>query len=732
MTSRFVLARLFSALRAPFLALFCVGAAFCLPTQAQTGAGDLGGNLGVVNYYTPSMPFSDLMRTRSSFAKFPFQDSAGNWAYVSPTNWQSGGAWPAEDFGTKLFTLGSTLAAGPYVVTYTGGTSQTQVVPSLATSASGGAVTHTSNTVTLADGRKQVTINFAAPIKVLYMGFRNTGGTVRNVSVIQPGGSAGSLFRPAYLNYVSRISTLRFVDWTNTNGNPQVEWSDRPSPASQVQNVEFGGVAWEYCIALANAADKDMWINIPHRASDDYVTKLAQLLRYGSNASGTPYTATQTNPVHPPLESERKIYIEYSNELWNSGIYFPQGQWIRERARAEVTNPSDPMYNPSDLNYDNLSTADSDGDGWPDNTKVWANRRIGRKMQTYSTLFRNVFGASGFKTRYFPVIVGQISGEDTSRDSIEYIAKKFPTNQPKDFIWGYGGGAPYYSLWASRDTVGTSAQGVLNGLATHLVTLPTSEFNYERLIGTATYYGLKPVCYEGGADVALTANNLAAKRDALLSHTIQTSSNHANLPNATIRDLEKRLVNDWFRAGGGLFCYYTFTATSYDGQYKFWGTTNDLTNNAQSPRTLALEDLSNANKPAITNGYAVPGQFAGTAGGTWPARYRQYLLRVSPSGNYNMIVNARANIAGQKLEVFLNNVSKGFVNIPQNANFVDAVAFPISLGSGLQTVRLRSENSFANVSINLVKFNAASANLTTNSAPSASTSNTPVVSGQQF
>ena len=45
---------------------------------------------------------------------------------------------------------------------------------------------------------------------------------------------------------------------------------------------------WEYQVMLANETGKDLYITIPINASDDYVQKLAKLIRYGSDGTN-PY-----------------------------------------------------------------------------------------------------------------------------------------------------------------------------------------------------------------------------------------------------------------------------------------------------------------------------------------------------------------------------------------------------------------------------------------------------------
>ena len=62
-----------------------------------------------------------------------------------------------------------------------------------------------------------------------------------------------------------------------------------------------------------------MYIDIPSNASTSYLTNLADLFAYGSNGV-TPYTSPQANPVWAPLDHNLKVYIEFSNELWNWGF----------------------------------------------------------------------------------------------------------------------------------------------------------------------------------------------------------------------------------------------------------------------------------------------------------------------------------------------------------------------------------------------------------------------------
>ena len=100
------------------------------------------------------------------------------------------------------------------------------------------------------------------------------------------------------------------MDFVQTNNNPIAEWADRtqPTDATQTKVAVPGdlqaskGIAWEYAIDLANAVHKNVWVNIPARASDDYVRNLAALLRdrlAPDLAHATPGTAALPRGLRP-------------------------------------------------------------------------------------------------------------------------------------------------------------------------------------------------------------------------------------------------------------------------------------------------------------------------------------------------------------------------------------------------------------------------------------------------
>src|SRR5262249_4823126 len=71
-------------------------------------------------------------------------------------------------------------------------------------------------------------------------------------------------------------------------------------------------------IDLCNTVGADCWFSIPHAASDACLTALGQQFAAG-------------------LAAGRRVYLEYSNEVWNSG--FPQFEHAYAMAQLDGTLP---------------------------------------------------------------------------------------------------------------------------------------------------------------------------------------------------------------------------------------------------------------------------------------------------------------------------------------------------------------------------------------------------------
>lgn len=146
------------------------------------------------------------------------------------------------------------------------------------------------------------------------------GNHIRNIRVLQLADELADLnndkFYQVFLDKLAPFKMLRFMDWGHTNGSTLVNWNDRKG-ATYFAYATYSGVPYELMIELANKTKKDVWICVPHLASDAYITQMATLFK---------------NTLDPHL----KIYLEYSNEVWN---------WIF--SQAHYNNE----HRPNNLNY---------------------------------------------------------------------------------------------------------------------------------------------------------------------------------------------------------------------------------------------------------------------------------------------------------------------------------------------------------------------------------------------
>ncbi len=150
---------------------------------------------------------------------------------------------------------------------------------------------------------------------------------VRNIRLVpverEPdytGQSPVSPFRQAFVESYPWAGSFRYKDWAVIDDeNPITDWSTRPLPTDSTQGTLDRGVALEHMISHANQTNTHPWINIPHRATDDYVRNAATLIR-------------------DTLHQDLAVRIEYSNEVWNT--IYPQYEYSRQQA-ATIGLPQD-------------------------------------------------------------------------------------------------------------------------------------------------------------------------------------------------------------------------------------------------------------------------------------------------------------------------------------------------------------------------------------------------------
>ncbi|MEZ6192921.1 MAG: hypothetical protein R3C45_16740 [Phycisphaerales bacterium] len=275
-----------------------------LPQQRDL---QLGINLSQVNYYNREWVFVDAMK------------QAKPWVATTPTGnpFDTGEliqtdpkGWPLLQVGTSAQTLifnqtQGAYPAGQYVCTYEGtGSIILQWDAQVATSTPGRIVAN----VTPSDSGI-----------LLRIASSSLTNPIRNIKLWMPGfEDAPSPFHPLFLQRMAKFKVLRFMDWARTNEVAgAVNWNTRTRTNRASQDTA-GGVAIEYMIDLCNELGADPWLCMPHTADEEYITRYAEL-------------------VHDRLDPQRKVYVEWSNEVWNRR--FDAYHYIEDESGASAFSP---------------------------------------------------------------------------------------------------------------------------------------------------------------------------------------------------------------------------------------------------------------------------------------------------------------------------------------------------------------------------------------------------------
>lgn len=628
-----------------FLAFIAVPWASWAQTQIPIGAG-----LDGVTDWSQSRPFADVFKSNRGFgsAQTPYDNM--------PPALDANG-WPRGDFGVVVMTdmQNNSALYGTYKLSFKGQATVSPVSSNfMVQNYLYNAATNTS------------TADLVVPAQAdnqMFLAFRNVSAAgVQDIKILMPGYTAADTFTQPLKQHVQRFQVLRFMDWTSTNSNPVQQWSERTLPTAPSQ-TGGKGVAWEYCIQLANETQKDMWINVPLKADDNYVLQLARLIR------------AQLNP-------NLKCYVEYSNEIWNFG--FPQFHQNKNLAAAEVRTGN------SDLD-----------DGAPGDTLKWANRRTGKRLMQISNIFRQEFGNAAMMTRIRPVLAGQIGNPtEYPGTALHFVNEKY--GPPRNFFYAVAG-APYFGIENQR--AGMTKAEVLAALRHNIAEMwtPSNTRNSPRssefdiMTSQAAWFGLKHFCYEGGPDT-FGPLSIQAKKDASLD--------------STMRGIVHDYLRGWYGHGGpgGLFMWFVAGATNYDTQYGTWGLTNSM-QNLNAPKIEGIDRAVARIRPRFTAGFALPDsvdtrQFVGYRAG-WQTlnpfnRYlhagqsNDYLLNAPATGAYRLrvrLARVGGNLPSSTMRVWVNNtvvqdiVTAGDPNNNWNT-FVLSAPVTLQLAQGANVLRL--------------------------------------------
>lgn len=379
---------------------------------------------------------------------------------------------------------------------------------------------------------------------------RKTGSYIRNIQVIPEQyeqTDRAQVFNPVFLERVKKFRTFRFMDWMQTNGSEQVNWNTR-AKVTDVTYATNKGVPLEVMLDLANRMGIDPWFNMPHKASDLYMTNFAKLVRDRLNAN-------------------RKVYVEYSNEVWN--WQFPQAHFALEAGKSR----------------------------WSTEGDVFA-QWYGFRTAQMSDIWKQVFGRQ--RSRVVSVLGTQTAWRGLENSALDCPLWVAEGNKPcyqhgidALAIAGYfgstlGQGASQATVeaWSSEGEAGFKKaiaqldQGSLipsEGYDDSIKGL-TDSFGYYQNVARAR--GLQLMAYEGGQHLVNSNNSKLSEFFIKLNRR----------PEMT--DLYDKLLEAWKQSGGTLFM--NFSDIARPGKWGSWGAL-EYVGQERSPKYDALINFIDRN-----------------------------------------------------------------------------------------------------------------------------------------
>lgn len=337
--------------------------------------------------------------------------------------------------------------------------------------------------------------------------------SIRNIRVMLPGcdddrGQDGSLdfdklWNPAFLKRWRGVTALRFMDWMQTNGSKVATWEDRP----MVDHATWSpGVPLEVMCDLSNRLEADPWFCMPHLADDRYIWEFA---------------AEAKRLVAP----QRKIYVEYSNEVWNG--QFEQSRYAGEKG-IEMKLAEKP---------------------WE---AAWKYTGI-RSRQIFS-IWYNVFGADA-KSRLVRVLATQAANA--------YVSDRILESDDAGKFADALAIAPYMTDNISPEEAEKVVAGGLDGIFERLKTrgLPEAIDWMKAQKESANQYDLALVCYEAGQHLV---GIYGAENNEHLTELLHKANRDPRMGEAYTE-----YYRAWEQVGGGLLC--NFSSVGVWSKWGSWG-----------------------------------------------------------------------------------------------------------------------------------------------------------------
>lgn len=366
----------------------------------------------------------------------------------------------------------------------------------------------------------------------------NPDNYVRNMRMILPGYEESYFQKPFYKPFLERwktFDTFRFMDWAYTNNSTIKTWQDRPKLTDA--NFTTKGAPLEMMIDLCNELKINPWFCMPHMADDNFVKEYAKM-------------------VKEKLDPSLHIYIEYSNEVWNSS--FEQYHYTERKGKELGLMPHEGP--------------------WAGAASYYALR-----SKEIFQIWEKVFGGSNRLRR----VISWQADIDPGYWTDERVLKQHNVYEQTDVL----AIAPYFGLLAGPNTSPTDTE-----IATWDVGKVLDYLDERALPDTfrwmkdqkkvADKYGLKFACYESGQHlVGLNGGENNDKVTALFL----AANKHPRMG-----ELYTKYMNYWKSINADLMCL--FSSTALWTKWGSWGLTEYLdSKEADNPKLKAVMEWQRNN-----------------------------------------------------------------------------------------------------------------------------------------
>lgn len=395
---------------------------------------------------------------------------------------------------------------------------------------------------------------------------------LREIRVYRPGteelGESGEIFHPAFLDNLKYFKTLRFAEALAVHRYPlglvkTHEPESRPQVDRARWSADAGGLPFEIAILLSQRVNANAWVNMPYAVSDAYIRELALV-------------------SHALMkESQKILYVEYGNEVWNfSRPNDIGGSWVEQQALKRWSSTGTHPY----PGYDETD-------------------RIRGRMNFYAMrttqickLWKDAWGEDAGRVKC--VMGGQSGWNEISEEALEcrmLVAENPAKNEPCGNQVDVYSTAPYFYYLPGAIATRLMMDEPDGGFERYFSAIEDilSRRDPDSLYGAikadadlAERFNLEFIAYEGGQHLNWYApyNN-----DPSLVDFLNRVNRHPRM-----YSVYRNYLNLWKRAGGGeIVLYKTVSRSNEDGS---WGL-KEYQTQSESPKSDAVLDFIHENPP---------------------------------------------------------------------------------------------------------------------------------------